>query len=179
MQKTEARSFAHLVGSVYLVYFVVAILGMLLVHWKTIPGIAPVWASNALYVATTLFLYRLFRPVNGLLALVAAAISLLGCATDLVNHLHRGPALVSPLIFFGPFCILLGILILRSRFLPHWLGWPLIAAGIGWLAYLIPTVSLHAKIAIFSVGFLAEFELMLWLLIKGVDETRWAPAKAR
>jgi hypothetical protein len=26
---------------------------------------------------------------------------------------------------------------------------------------------------IFPVGFLAEFELMLWLLLRGVDEGRW------
>ena len=76
-------------------------------------------------------------------------------------------------MFFGPFCVLLGVLILRSRFLPRWLGWPLIAAGLGWLAYLFPVVALHTKQTAIAVGFVAEFELMLWLLFKGVDEEHW------
>jgi hypothetical protein len=77
------------------------------------------------------------------------------------------------LLFFGPFCVLLGVLILRSQFLPRWLGWPLIVAGVGWLAYLNPQVAQHASIVIFPIGFLAEFEFMLWLLLRGVDEARW------
>ena len=169
-----ARSFARITGRVYLAYFVVAILGMLLAHFKLIPGIVPDCVSNALYIATTVCLYRLFRPVSGALALIAMVFSLSGCAVDALNHFHRGPANVSPLLFFGPFCILLGVLILRSNFLPHWLGWPLIAAGVGWLAYLAPWVALHAQVPIFAVGFVAEFELMLWLLIKGLGESRYA-----
>ncbi len=169
MAGTKARKFARITGGVYLAYFAVAIVGMLLVHWKLIPGIVPDSVSNALYVATTLCLYRLFRPVNGALALIATISSLLGCAADAVNHFRSGPAIVSPLFFFGPFCILLGVLILMSKFLPRWLGWPLIAAGVGWLVYQIPWVALHAQAVIFPIGFIAEFELMLWLLIKGVD----------
>jgi hypothetical protein len=46
-------------------------------------------------------------------------------------------------------------------------------AGLGWLAYLNPEVAQHAQIVIFPVGFLAEFGLMLWLLLRGVDEARW------
>jgi hypothetical protein len=127
-----------------------------------------------LYAATTLLLYRLFRRADRALALVAAALSLLGCATDSLEHFHLIPAAVSPLLFFALFCILLGVLVLRSRFLPGWLGWPLVAAGVGWLAYLVPAVALYGKFIIFPLGFVAEFELMLWLMIKGVDEPRWA-----
>jgi hypothetical protein len=90
-----------------------------------------------------------------------------------MSQLHFSHAGLSPLVFFGPFCVLLGVLILRSRFLPRWLGWPLIVAGLGWLAYLNPKVAQHASIVIFPVGFLAEFVLMLWLLVRGVDEARW------
>jgi hypothetical protein len=45
-------------------------------------------------------------------------------------------SLYERVLFFGPFCMILGVLILRSSFLPRWLGWPLIVAGLGWLVYL-------------------------------------------
>jgi hypothetical protein len=131
-------------------------------------GLAP-----ALYATVTILLYRLFRSTHPLLALVAALCSLAGCVNDGLHHLHRGLASLSSLVFFGPFCVLLGMLILQSRFLPLWLGWPLIVAGLGWLAFLIPAVARHAQAVIFPVGFLAEFLLMLWLLLRGVDEARW------
>ena len=177
MTGTEPRSFARVAGLVYLAYFATAICGSILLSWTTHAGIAVVCLSDVLYAATTLFFYRLFRPVNGVLALAATVFSLLGCTADVLDHINRGPAALSPLLFFGPFCVLLGLLILRSEFLPRWLGWPLIAAGVGWLAFLIPAVALRAKVVIFPLGFLAELVLMLWLLIKGVDETRWVAAE--
>jgi hypothetical protein len=177
MTESAPRSFARAAGLVYLAYFTVAISGLILVHWKMVPGIVADSISNVLYAATTLLLYRLFRRSDGALALAAAVLSLLGCATDSLGHFHLIPA-VSPLLFFAPFCILLGVLVLRSRFLPDWLGWPLVAAGVGWLAYLVPAVALYGKFIIFPLGFVAEFELMLWLMVKGVDEPRWAALPA-
>ena len=179
MTGTEPRSFARAAGLVYLGYFAAAIFGSILISRKMNAGVAVDCLSDVLYAATTLFFYRLFRPVNRVLALVATAFSLVGCTIDFLDQIDRGPAGLSPLLFFGPFCILLGLLILRSGFLPRWLGWPLIVAGVGWLAFLIPAVALHAKVVIFPLGFLAELALMLWLLIKGVDETRWAAAELR
>lgn len=178
MTESAPRSFARATGLVYLAYFTVAISGLILVHWKMVPEIVANSISNMLYAATTLLLYRLFRRADGALALVAAALSLLGCATDSLEHFHLIPAAVSPLLFFALFCILLGALVLRSRFLPGWLGWPLVAAGVGWLAYLVPAVALYGKFIIFPLGFVAEFELMLWLMIKGVDEPRWSALPA-
>jgi len=179
MTGIEPRSFARATGLVYFGYFAAAIFGSILVSRKLGGGLAIVCLSDVLYAATTLLFYRLFRSVSGVLALVATAFALLGCATDILGNINRVPAWLSPLLFFGPFCTLLGLLILRSEFLPHWLGWPLIVAGVGWLAFLIPFVALHAKVVIFPLGFLAELVLMLWLLIKGVDETHWAVAELK
>jgi hypothetical protein len=162
---------------VYLGYFVAAVLGSM-VDRKVNADIA-VALSNALYAATILFLYRLFRPVNGVLALTATGFGLLGCTAEVLDQINWGPAGFSPLVFFGPFCMLLGLLILRSEFTPHGLGWPLLLAGAAWLASLVPAVALRAKIVIFPLGFLAELALMFWLLIKGVDEARWVAAEAR
>lgn len=178
MTETEPRSCARAAGVVYLGYFAAAIFGSVLVNWKMNAGVAVACLADVLYAATSLLFYRLFRPVNGMLALVATVLSLSGCAADILGQINRAPAWLSPLLFFGPFCVLLGLLILRSGFLPRWLGWPLIVAGVGWLAFLIPEVALHARVVIFPLGFLAELLLMLWLLIKGVDEALWAAVES-
>jgi hypothetical protein len=169
----SARSHARATGAVYLSYFVVAIVAVLLMSRKVAAGATVDALADALYAATTLLFYRLFRRVNAVLAVVATLFSLAGCTIDILDQFHSGPANLSPLVFFGPFCVLLGLLIVRSRFLPRWLGWPLTLVGLAWLAYLIPAVAQHAQAVIFPAGFLAEFALMLWLLIKGVNETRW------
>lgn len=173
-QQARPLSHARATGVVYLSYFATAILGLLLSSRRLPAGAMMAWPADALYATVTILLYRLFRPAQPPLALAAALCSLAGCVTDGLHQLHTpGISGQSPLLFFGPFCVLQGVLIVRSRFLPRWLGWPLIVAGVGWLAYLNPGVANYAKIVIFPVGFLAEFELMLWLLLKGVDEARW------
>jgi hypothetical protein len=173
MQKARERPYARLTGVVYLAYFVVALLGLFLAHHKISAGVTLSWLPVVLYTTLTILLYRLFRPAQPLLAFAAALCSLAGCTLDGLHVLHRSLAGLNPLMFFGSFCVLLGVLILRSRFLPRWLGWPLIVAGLCWLAYLIPMVALHTKQVVIAVGFVAEFELMLWLLFKGVDEAHW------
>lgn len=172
-QQAHPSSHARATGAVYLSYFATAILGLFLSSHKLPAGVALNGLADVLYATVTILLYRIFRPAQPLLALAATLCSLAGCVTDGLHQLHFDLAGLSPLVFFGPFCVLLGVLILRSRFLPHWLGWPLIVAGLGWLAYLNPEVAQHAQIVIFPVGFLAEFVLMLWLLVRGVDEVRW------
>lgn len=176
-EHAQPRSHARATGVVYLSYFVASILGLLMVSRKFPAGTVVYGLADVLYATVTILLYRLFRPAHPFLALAAALCSLAGCVTDGLDQLHRGPAGLSPLVFFGPFCVLLGLLILRSRFLPRWLGWPLIVAGVGWLAYLNPAVALHAQVVIFPVGFLAEFVLMLWLLLRGADEARWLESR--
>jgi len=176
-QQAELRSHARATGVVYLSYFATTIPGVLLSGHKVPAGVVLNGLASVLYATVTILLYRLFHRAHPLLALAAVLCGLAGCVTDGLHQLHWGRgwglADLSPLVFFGPFCVLLGVLILRSRFLPHWLGWPLIVAGLGWLAYLNPEVAQHASIVIFPVGFLAEFALMVWLLVRGVDETRW------
>jgi len=181
-QETQVPSHARATGAVYLSYFATAILGLTLKTHKLPGSFELLGLADVLYATTTILLYRLFRRAQPLLAPVATLCSLAGCITDTLHLLNWGRdsgfASVSPLVFFGPFCVLLGALILRSRFLPQWLGWPLVVAGVGWLAYLNPLVAQHASIVIFPVGFLAEFVFMLWLLVRGVDEARWREIKS-
>jgi hypothetical protein len=77
------------------------------------------------------------------------------------------------LVFFGFFDLLIGCLILRSTFLPRFLGALMALAGLGWLIFLFPPLANSLSHYILPLGFLAELLLLLWLLVKGVNIQRW------
>jgi hypothetical protein len=82
------------------------------------------------------------------------------------------------LIFFGFRCLVVGYLVIRSRYLPPWLGWLQLAAGAGYLinstALLLAPVFAHRLFpAILLPPFLGELAMCLWLLIRGVDMQAW------
>jgi Domain of unknown function (DUF4386) len=170
---SSARPRGRITGVVYLLYFLTAIFGQLLLSRKVaVYGDAVSLISDALYIAVTLLFYYLFKPVNRIVSLAAAMFSLVGCAITVLSLFGRATT-YSPLIFFGPYCALLGYLILRSTFLPRFLGVLMVFAGWGWLAFLSPTVAKHLSVPIEVLGITAEGLLMLWLLVKGVDVGRW------
>jgi len=158
----------------YLLYFLIAILGELLVPRRLLAvGETVNLVAFADYTAVTLLFFGLFRPVNMKLSLLAAVVSLLGCMVGVLGVFHLAPSQLSPLWFYGPYCILIGWLILRSTFLPRILGALLVLAGAAWIAYLSPVVGKAFSNWIKGLGILAEASLMLWLVAKGVNERRW------
>ena len=77
------------------------------------------------------------------------------------------------LVFFGLYCFLVGILILRSTFLPRILGVLMVLGGLSYVLFLSPPLvrSLQPYILFFpGVG---QISLTLWLLVIGVNEQRW------
>jgi len=77
------------------------------------------------------------------------------------------------LVFFGLYLLLVGILILRSRFLPRILGVLMLLAGLSYVLFLSPPLvrSLQPYILVFpAVG---QISLCLWLLVLGVNVQRW------
>lgn len=158
------RAQARVTGAVYLLYFVTAILGVRLA------SLAVNLVSAALYIAVTILFYFLFKPVNRNVSLVAAVVSLAGCAVTVLK-LFQLATQVSPLVFFGPYCILLGYLILRSNFLPRYIGVLLLLAGVGWLIFLGLSPASALVRPIEALGIVAEGLLALWLLIFSVRPT--------
>ena len=72
------------------------------------------------------------------------------------------------LLFFGIHLVLLGYLVLRSKYIPALLGVLLVIAGLGYILttlkpYLFPTINLDFA----EYTFYGELIFMLWLLIKG------------
>jgi len=82
------------------------------------------------------------------------------------------------MVFFGLNTLLNGYLVLRSTFLPRVLGLIAVVGGLGWMLYLYEPLALRLQSFIVGTGVLGAFVLVLWLLVKGVDEDRWH-ARAR
>ncbi len=86
----------------------------------------------------------------------------------------RGQANAINQTFRGLWLLPFGWLVVRSRFLPRWLGSWLVLDGIAWLVvgmtwFLAPDYS-DALFRYFQPVFLAEFAAMLWLLVMGANE---------
>jgi len=83
-----------------------------------------------------------------------------------------GPAYKIGLVFFGLYNLLNGCLILRSSFLPRFLGVFMVIAGLPFLVFLLP---LGRSVSPFAVApaALGEGLLLVWLLVKSVDAQKW------
>lgn len=82
------------------------------------------------------------------------------------------------LIFFGFACLVYGVLIFKSGYLPRILGVFMVIAGLSYLTnsfalLLVPTIASMIVPAILVPAFIGELSLALWLLTKGVNIEKW------
>ena len=129
--------------------------------------------ATAGYVAVTLLFYGLFKPVSKGLSLLAMLVGLLGCAVGALTSLHVSIVPINALVFFGIYCLLIGYLIIQSRFLPSLLGVLLAIGGLGWLTFASPALAHQLSPYNMAPGMIGEGALMLWLLIVGLNAQRW------
>jgi hypothetical protein len=160
---------ARTAGGFWLVTFVAGSLALFVgkgALFNAVNVIAPL-----AYLVATLAMYFLLRPVNQSLSLVAATFGVAGCVISL---LRLAPVIhVRDLVFFGVQCLLIGILIYRSSFLPRFLGVLMVFAGLGWLTNLWPALANSLAPYNLMPGIFGEGVLIVWLLVKGVDVQRW------
>ena len=161
---------ARIAGVFYLLCFVTGISALFL---RGRLGLAAGLTAGACYVGVTLLFYYIFKPVSRKLSLLAAAISLVGCAMGPLSLFHLIPASINSLVCFGFYCLLIGYLIFKSSFMPQILGVLMAIAGLGWLTYLWPSLAAGLTPYIYAPGFLGEGALTLWLLARGVNPERW------
>ena len=86
-----------------------------------------------------------------------------------VNDQAAGIALV----FFGFSTLLNGYLILRSTFLPKFLGVLSVIGGLGWLTFLYSPFADALFPYILTIGLLGSLAQIIWFLVFGVNEERW------
>jgi hypothetical protein len=122
--------------------------------------------TGVLYVAPMLIL----NARSSLNALGAEQLQALAYAFVRLN----GYAFNTYLVFFGLWCVLIGVLIFKSTFLPRVLGVLLAIAGLAWMMYLVPPLAISLFMPyIAGASALGELPLLLWLLVAGVNHERW------
>jgi hypothetical protein len=154
---------ARIAGVFYLFTFLTGTYALVLVSGKLVA----VFLASCSYVAVTLLFYDIFKPVSRSLSLLAAFVSLVGCAIGA----FRPP--INPLVFFGFYCLLIGYLIFKSTFLPRILGALIAFGGLGWLTFLSPSLGHYLYPYNLAPGLFGEGSLTLWLLVIGVNVQRW------
>jgi hypothetical protein len=80
-----------------------------------------------------------------------------------------------PMAHYGLAWILFGLLIVRSGYLPKWLGWLLALAGLGFAirAFLQVLAPRAASDLLLAPMILASLALTGWMLVRGIDTARW------
>jgi len=85
-------------------------------------------------------------------------------------------------IFWGLWLFPFGLLVIRSGFIAKWIGYLLMVAGFGYVAstavhFLMPVYGSIIAPYTTIAGTMAELAAILWLLIKGVRDSKAESAK--
>lgn len=83
------------------------------------------------------------------------------------------------MVFFGLNALVTGYLVFRSTFLPRALGVVSVVGGLGWLLYLYEPLARRLESGIVGAGVIGALVMVLWFLVKGVDEERWREQAGR
>jgi hypothetical protein len=166
---TSPKFTARLAGSFYLITFVAGIAALVLKQGQLTANLI----ATVAYVAVTILFYDLFRSVSRRLSLLAALVGLVGCGWGALAIFDLAPLNINSLVFFGFYCLLIGYLILRSTFLPRFLGALMMLGGLGWLTFISPSLSSSLSPYNMAPAILGEGVLMVWLIVAGVNVQRW------
>jgi len=95
-------------------------------------------------------------------------------ALALLSLVVRGQTFNIGMVLFGIYNILLGYLILKSKFLPRVLGLFLAFAGLTYQTFLWPPLAERLfRYLVAPAGGLGELSIVFWLLVFGVNAQRW------
>jgi hypothetical protein len=162
---------ARVAGVLYLFSMLLGVAGGILIMNKMqVEGDRANLAAAILYTGVTVLLWDLFRPVNEWLSTGIAIFSLV--ANWLPESWYK-MAHIKITLYFGMYCLLIGCLILRSKFFPNFVGVLMAFAGACWLTtnwpWLTNMISPYNEIG----GLFGEGTLTGYLLVKGLNERKW------
>ena len=130
------------------------------------------YIGSAIKILARLFFYAPLFVLGGSSYLTAFTQNQLEAIAYLLIRINNQGAGMA-CIFLGASTLMVGYLMLRATFLPRVLGVLGIIGGAGWVAFIYPPLgnSLFVPIAIFALA--GSAVTIGWLLIRGVDETKW------
>lgn len=164
---SSPRLLARLAGVLYVIALFTAVFNEFIAPGAM--GRTAFFVATGCYVAVTLLLYAILRPIHPYIALIATITGLTGFMVDALHWHPYGISADIPL--HGLFCILTGWLFFRSAFVPRVLAMLMAFAGLVWLLYLSPSL-VHSLAPVNSMaGLLGEAIPMLWLLFMGVGKS--------
>jgi Domain of unknown function (DUF4386) len=175
---------ARIAGILYLIIFMAAPSG------AASATVAKMIVTLACDIGVALLFYGLFMPVHRNLSRLAAAFRLIFVVVMAANALNyfgvlnlfdgsRSEAAFNTgygvsLVPFGIHCLLTGILIFKSGFLPRAIGILLAVAGVGYLTFVWPALGERLFFPYLLVpALVGEGSLTVWLILIGVDSARW------
>lgn len=132
-------------------------------------------AGVAIQCVSLLFLYAPLLVSTSTYLQVVYSPSQLDALNLLFLNLHKSGFTIAQL-FFGTWLFPLGYLVYRSKFLPKWLGILLMADCFGCLIwffqyFLLPELPIITYPG-FAIGFVAEFSLSLYLILRPVKDAQ-------
>jgi len=169
--RIPVRQIARIAGALYVVNTMTSLYAFY--GPKTRLAFVSGLVGTAAYVAITVLFYFLFKPVSRGLSFIAALFSIAGTVMGNLSAFHLVPFRMNFLVFFGFYCALIGYLIIRSFFMPRFVGVLMVSAGLGYLTFLWPPLGNSLNPFNLILGGLGELTLTVWLLVKGVDQERW------
>jgi hypothetical protein len=182
VRSISPRLWARVAGACYLAIFVSAPSG------AATATPTKMLATLACDTAVAIIFFYLFAPVNRRLSFFAASFRLIYVAWMTVVSLNYFGGLPSLKIahsaanfnagyrigvaIFGFHCLLIGCLILKSSFLPRFLGALMLIAGLSWLTFFSSRLADSLFPYNLLPGAVGEGVLTLWLLGMGVNSER-------
>lgn len=173
------RQKARIAGWLWLTVIAAGVLAFVVRSQPRLAMVANLFAGVC-YLGVTVLLYELLKPVNRIVALFGAFCGLAGVASgaaaDAANSGQQG--FYISMVFFGFHVGSVGYLIVRSTFLPRILGVLLATGGSAYVIssvanLLSPAFGAHLSPFIVPIAILGEGALTVWLIVKGVDASKW------
>ena len=167
--EASPRFKARIAGVFYLLAILIGVFAVYIVGGRL--GFVAELIACLFYIAATLLLYDIFKPVNRSLSLLAA---FFGLVVSIVGALEWHPqGLDIGLISLGFHCLVISYLIFRSTFLPRILSALMALAGLAWLTFQSPRLQDYLSPYNLAAGILGQGSLTVWLLVIGVNAQRW------
>lgn len=173
MENPNLQRTAHITGTFWLLTIIAG--------FATLAGGSFATTANTIgsltYIGASIFGARLLSLVNRNMAVLSGLLGTLGCLITLEHAFLHSLNLPRnlPFLFFGSQLLILGFLIMKSTYIPNWVGYLLCFGGLGWLtlglsSLLAPEFARSLLPFILLPGIVAETALTLRLLIKGVNQ---------